>query len=74
LPEATFWYHWKKTYNKGYGLENAGVKLDQRGYVTVNNYLQTNIKIFMPAAMWPVHTSLPHADTSWYVIRNIVFH
>ncbi len=33
----------RRPYTEGLGLENAGVKLDDRGRVAVNNHLQTNV-------------------------------
>ena len=33
----------RKPYTEGLGLENAGVDLDERGRVKVNDHLQTNI-------------------------------
>lgn len=33
----------RKPYTEGLGLENAGVDLDERGRVKVNNHLQTNV-------------------------------
>ncbi len=33
----------RKAYTKGLGLENAGVKVTDRGQVEVNNHLQTNV-------------------------------
>jgi dihydrolipoamide dehydrogenase len=33
----------RKPYTENLGLENAGVKLDERGRIAVNNHLQTNV-------------------------------
>lgn len=33
----------RRPYTEGLGLENAGVKVDERGRVEVNNHLQTNV-------------------------------
>lgn len=33
----------RRPYTEGLGLENVGVKLDERGRVEVNNHLQTNV-------------------------------
>ena len=34
---------WEKTLHRGLKAENAGVKINERGQVDVNKYLQTNI-------------------------------
>jgi dihydrolipoamide dehydrogenase len=33
----------RKPYTEGLGLENAGVQLDERGMIAVNDYLETNV-------------------------------
>lgn len=33
----------RKAYTEGLGLENVGIKVNERGQIQINNYLQTNI-------------------------------
>jgi pyruvate/2-oxoglutarate dehydrogenase complex dihydrolipoamide dehydrogenase (E3) component len=65
----------RKPIAKDMGLENAGVKLDQRGYVTVNKYLQTNIKNIY--ACGDVTGPYPFTHMAGYqagvVLRNVIF-
>jgi pyruvate/2-oxoglutarate dehydrogenase complex dihydrolipoamide dehydrogenase (E3) component len=65
----------RKPITKDMGLENAGVKLDQRGYVTVNNYLQTNIKNIYACGdvAGPYQFTHMAGYQAGVVIRNIVF-
>ena len=42
----------RKAYTAGLGLENVGVKIDDRGRVETNEHLQTTYPIFTPLAMW----------------------
>jgi len=65
----------RKPITKDMGLENAGVKLDQRGYVTVNNYLQTNIKNIYACGdvAGPYQFTHMAGYQAGIVIRNIVF-
>jgi pyruvate/2-oxoglutarate dehydrogenase complex dihydrolipoamide dehydrogenase (E3) component len=57
------------------GLENAGIKLDQRGYVAMNNYLQTNIKNIYACGdvAGPYQFTHMAGYQAGTVIRNIVF-
>jgi pyruvate/2-oxoglutarate dehydrogenase complex dihydrolipoamide dehydrogenase (E3) component len=65
----------RKPITKDMGLENAGVKLDQRGYVTVNNYLRTNIKNIYACGdvTGPYQFTHMAGYQAGTVIRNIVF-
>ncbi len=65
----------RKPITKDMGLENAGVKLDQRGYVTVNNYLQTNIKNIYACGdvAGPYQFTHMAGYQAGIVIRNVVF-
>ena len=65
----------RKPVTKDMGLENAGVKLDQRGYVTVNNYLQTNIKNIYACGdvAGPYQFTHMAGYQAGVVLRNIIF-
>jgi pyruvate/2-oxoglutarate dehydrogenase complex dihydrolipoamide dehydrogenase (E3) component len=65
----------RKPITKDMGLENTDVKLDQRGYVTVNNYLQTNIKNIYACGdvAGPYQFTHMAGYQAGVVIRNIIF-
>ncbi len=59
----------------GIGLENAGVKTDDRGFITVNKYLQTNIKNIFACgdAVGPYMFTHMAGYQAGVVLRNIIF-
>jgi pyruvate/2-oxoglutarate dehydrogenase complex dihydrolipoamide dehydrogenase (E3) component len=65
----------RKPITKDMGLEHAGVKLDPRGYVAVNNYLQTNIKNIYACGdvAGPYQFTHMAGYQAGVVIRNIIF-
>jgi pyruvate/2-oxoglutarate dehydrogenase complex dihydrolipoamide dehydrogenase (E3) component len=65
----------RKPVTKDMGLEKAGVKVDQREYVTVNNYLQTNIKNIYACGdvAGPYQFTHMAGYQAGVVIRNIIF-
>jgi pyruvate/2-oxoglutarate dehydrogenase complex dihydrolipoamide dehydrogenase (E3) component len=65
----------RKPITKDMGLENAGVKPDQRGYVTVNNHMQTNIKNIYACGdvAGPYQFTHMAGYQAGVVIRNIIF-
>lgn len=65
----------RKPVTKDMGLENTGVKLDQRGYVAVNNHLQTNIKNIYACGdvTGPYQFTHMAGYQAGIVIRNIIF-
>jgi len=60
---------------KNMGLENAGVKPDQRGYVMVNKYMQTKIKNIYACGdvAGPYQFTHMAGYQGGVVIRNIIF-
>lgn len=60
---------------KNMGLENAGVKPDPRGYVSVNNYMQTKIKNIYACGdvAGPYQFTHMAGYQAGVVIRNIIF-
>jgi len=65
----------RKPITKDMGLENAGIKLDQRGYVSVNNHMQTNMKNIYACGdvTGPYQFTHMAGYQASVVIRNIVF-
>jgi pyruvate/2-oxoglutarate dehydrogenase complex dihydrolipoamide dehydrogenase (E3) component len=65
----------RRPVTKDMGLEKAGVTLDQRGYIGVNNYLQTSIKNIY--ACGDVTGTYQFTHMAGYqagvVLRNIIF-
>jgi len=59
----------------GIGLENAGVKTDERRYVSVNKYLQTNVKNIYACgdAAGPYQFTHMAGYQAGVVLRNIIF-
>lgn len=60
---------------EGMGLENAGVKTDNRGFISVNKYLQTNVKNIYACgdAVGPYMFTHMAGYQAGIVLRNIIF-
>jgi pyruvate/2-oxoglutarate dehydrogenase complex dihydrolipoamide dehydrogenase (E3) component len=59
----------------GMGLENAGIKTDEKGFISVNKYLQTNIKNIYACgdAAGPYQFTHMAGYQAGVVLRNIIF-